>query len=139
MSEQTVTTEAPRPWRRAIAWMVLVLGPGFFLVYGGCNWLTSLRTDVGSFFFEWERHVPVLPWTIIPYWSLDVFYAFSVLLCRNRLELDRHALRVATLPPLHLDPFDRLLVCQALVEELPFVTADTQLAAYGAPVIDAAR
>jgi hypothetical protein len=97
MSEQTVTTEAPpRPWRAAIAWMALVLGPGFFLVYGTCNGLTSLRTEVGSFFFEWERHVPVLPWTIVPYWSLDVFYAFSVLLCRNRLELDRHALRIVT-------------------------------------------
>ena len=61
MSEQTVRTEAPRPWRRAIAWMALVLGPGFFLIYGACNGLTSLRTEVGSFFFEWERHVPVLP------------------------------------------------------------------------------
>lgn len=50
-----------------------------------------------------------------------------------------HALRVATLPPLHRDPFDRLIVCQALIEELPLVTADTQLAAYGAPVIDATR
>lgn len=96
MSEQAVTTEASRPWRAAIAWMALVLGPGFFLVYGACNGLTSLRTDVGSFFFEWERHIPVLPWTIIPYWSLDLFYAFSVLLCRSRLELDRHALRIVT-------------------------------------------
>lgn len=96
MSEQTVRTEAPRPWRRAIAWMALVLGPGFFLIYGACNGLTSLRTEVGSFFFEWERHVPVLPWTIIPYWSLDVFYAFSVFLCRNRLELDRHTWRIVT-------------------------------------------
>ncbi|MCU0291150.1 MAG: type II toxin-antitoxin system VapC family toxin [Thermoanaerobaculaceae bacterium] len=50
-----------------------------------------------------------------------------------------HALRVATLPPLHRDPFDRLIVCQALIEELPLVTADTQLAAYGAPVIDATK
>jgi PIN domain nuclease of toxin-antitoxin system len=37
------------------------------------------------------------------------------------------------------DPFDRLLVCQALVEELPLVTADTQLTAYGALVIDATK
>lgn len=96
MSEQMVTTEAPRPWRAAIAWMALVLGPGFFLVYGVCNELTSLRTEVGSFFFEWERHIPVLPWTIVPYWSLDVLYACSVLLCRSRLELDRHALRIVT-------------------------------------------
>ena len=50
-----------------------------------------------------------------------------------------HALRVATPPPLHRDHFDRLIVCQSLIEELPLVTADTQLAAYGAPVIDATK
>ena len=50
-----------------------------------------------------------------------------------------HALRVATLPPLQRDPFDRLIVCQALIEELPLVTADTQLAAYGTEVIDATK
>jgi PIN domain nuclease of toxin-antitoxin system len=53
--------------------------------------------------------------------------------------LPAHALRVATLPPLHRDPFDRLIVAQALIEELPVLTADPQLAAYGASVIDATR
>lgn len=96
MVEPSIMVEPSRPWRAAIAWMALVLGPGFFLVYGLCNELTALRGDVGSFFFEWERRIPVLPWTIIPYWSLDVFYAFSVLLCRSRLELDRHAGRIIT-------------------------------------------
>lgn len=52
--------------------------------------------------------------------------------------LPGHALRVATLPPLHRDPFDRLIVSQALVEELPLLTADTQLRAYGVRTIDAA-
>ena len=42
-----------------------------------------------------------------------------------------HAARVAELPALHRDPFDRLLVAQAAVEGVPFVTADAQLAAYG--------
>ncbi len=96
MTEDMVTTETPRPWRAAVVWMLFVLGPGFFLVYGACNGLTALRSEVGSFFFEWERRIPVWPWTIIPYWSLDLFYAFSVLLCRTRLELDRHAWRIVT-------------------------------------------
>ncbi len=96
MTERKIEIAEPRPWRAAVAWMVLVLGPGFFLIYGACNGLTSLRPDVGSFLFEWERRIPVLPWTIIPYWSLDLFYAFSVLLCRTRLELDRHAFRIVT-------------------------------------------
>src|SRR6185437_4026635 len=35
-----------------------------------------------------------------------------------------HALRVAGLPPLHRDPFDRLLIAQALLEDVPLLTAD---------------
>lgn len=42
-----------------------------------------------------------------------------------------HAARVATLPPRHRDPFDRLLVAQALVEPLVLVTHDEALAGYG--------
>lgn len=41
-----------------------------------------------------------------------------------------HALRVASLPPHHRDPFDRIIVAQAQVERLPIVTADRQLEAY---------
>lgn len=41
-----------------------------------------------------------------------------------------HALAIDMLPPLHKDPFDRLLVAQALAEGLPFVAADAQLPAY---------
>ena len=42
----------------------------------------------------------------------------------------RHTERLAELPPLHRDPFDRLLVAQALVEGLTLVTRDAQLVAY---------
>ena len=42
----------------------------------------------------------------------------------------RHALHVARLPPLHRDPFDRLLVAQAQVDSLTIVTADDQILAY---------
>jgi PIN domain nuclease of toxin-antitoxin system len=40
------------------------------------------------------------------------------------------AARVAQLAPHHRDPFDRLLIAQALVEPARLYTADTQLAAY---------
>lgn len=42
-----------------------------------------------------------------------------------------HAARVARLPPLHRDPFDRLLVAQALSEPLVLVTRDEALRGYG--------
>jgi PIN domain nuclease of toxin-antitoxin system len=45
-----------------------------------------------------------------------------------------HALAVASLPPLHRDPFDRLLLAQASADGLLLITADQQLAQYPAPV-----
>lgn len=41
-----------------------------------------------------------------------------------------HAARVAALPPLHADPFDRLLVAQAMHTPMRLLTADTLLAGY---------
>ena len=41
-----------------------------------------------------------------------------------------HALQVAVLPHHHRDPFDRLLIAQAQLERLCFVTADPQIRAY---------
>jgi PIN domain nuclease of toxin-antitoxin system len=46
----------------------------------------------------------------------------------------RHALAVAQLPPLHRDPFDRLLLAQATADGLLLITADSQLATYPGPV-----
>jgi PIN domain nuclease of toxin-antitoxin system len=46
-----------------------------------------------------------------------------------------HADTLATLPPHHADPFDRMLVAQALVEGATLVTRDTALGAYGVPVV----
>jgi PIN domain nuclease of toxin-antitoxin system len=49
----------------------------------------------------------------------------------------RHAERVGQLPPHHRDPFDRLLIAQADVEELTLVTRDAVFARYGVAVIGA--
>ena len=46
-----------------------------------------------------------------------------------------HAVAAARLPPLHRDPFDRMLVAQAQVEGLTLVTRDRRVAQYGAPVL----
>lgn len=44
--------------------------------------------------------------------------------------LAAHALAVATLPPIHRDPFDRILIAQARVEGLTLLTTDCKIAAY---------
>jgi PIN domain nuclease of toxin-antitoxin system len=49
----------------------------------------------------------------------------------------RHVLILSALPPLHRDPFDRLLLAQATAEGMRLLTADRRLAAYGGPVLQA--
>jgi len=46
-----------------------------------------------------------------------------------------HLRQNAALPFIHKDPFDRMLVAQAMVEAAPLVTGDRQLARYGAPIL----
>lgn len=42
-----------------------------------------------------------------------------------------HVAAVYTLPPLHSDPFDRVLIAQAMVEDLALVTTDGVIPQYG--------
>lgn len=46
-----------------------------------------------------------------------------------------HAATVETLPLLHRDPFDRLLLAQAMVERSTLVTADPRMSAYDVPTL----
>ena len=48
-----------------------------------------------------------------------------------------HALAVGNLPPIHLDPFDRLLAAQATTDNLILVTRDFNLKNYSIPLISA--
>ena len=45
-----------------------------------------------------------------------------------------HAVALDTLPSIHKDPFDRMLIAQAMVEGITLLTADTLVAQYPAPV-----
>jgi PIN domain nuclease of toxin-antitoxin system len=46
-----------------------------------------------------------------------------------------HAVSIDRLPDLHRDPFDRILVAQALVEGLTLVTGDEKLNGYPGPIL----
>jgi PIN domain nuclease of toxin-antitoxin system len=46
----------------------------------------------------------------------------------------QHAVSIDGLPPLHKDPFDRLILAQALCEGITLLTTDAQLAQYRGPV-----
>jgi protein-tyrosine phosphatase len=84
-----------RPSREAAFWMLLC-GALFFATYDLANWAATLRVSVPEIRFGWERWIPFLPWTIVPYWSTDILYALSFFLCSTRDELCVHVKRILT-------------------------------------------
>jgi PIN domain nuclease of toxin-antitoxin system len=44
-----------------------------------------------------------------------------------------HVSELFSLPPIHKDPFDRILIAQAIAEDLELVTTDGEIARYGSP------
>lgn len=67
----------------------------FLIVYGGCNWITAHRGNVGTFYFEWEHKIPFLPLFILPYMSIDLFFVAAPFLSRTDRELSIFAKRIA--------------------------------------------
>ena len=69
--------------------------------------------------------------------KVDPFPLRRHLLENDYLELavaGSHAAAVSTLPPIHKDPFDRVLVAQAQAEGLTLLTTDRILASYPGPI-----
>jgi hypothetical protein len=94
-SHAGIASGEPWPWRRGLAWLAF-LGPFFFLTYGLATWSAAQRANVPSVAFGWESAIPFWGWTILPYWSIDLLYGLSLLICRTRDELDTHAKRLLT-------------------------------------------
>src|SRR5215831_3966236 len=68
----------------------------FLIVYGGCNWITARRANVGTLYFEWERKIAFVPLFILPYMSIDLFFVVAPFLCRTDRELSVLAKRIVT-------------------------------------------
>jgi hypothetical protein len=66
----------------------------FLVVYGGCNWITSQRTDIAILYFQWERAIPFVPFFILPYLSIDFFFIVAPFLCQSERELRAFSRRV---------------------------------------------
>ncbi|MCA9980710.1 MAG: type II toxin-antitoxin system VapC family toxin [Anaerolineales bacterium] len=47
----------------------------------------------------------------------------------------RHAAQIYRLPDIHRDPFDRLLVVQSQIENMPLLTGDSTLASYQVEIV----
>ena len=83
---QLIAAKEQGMWKRGIV-VLLCLAPFFFLSYGMANHYAASLSAVPSIAYAWERHIPLWPWTIVPYWSIDLFYGLSLLLCWSRFEL----------------------------------------------------
>ncbi|OTQ29951.1 hypothetical protein B6D03_03025 [Gilliamella apicola] len=66
----------------------------FFTSYNLTNWYTANLSDVGSLFFSWESLIPLCPWTIVPYWSIDLMYGLAILLVTSKQSLKILCLRL---------------------------------------------
>jgi PIN domain nuclease of toxin-antitoxin system len=54
--------------------------------------------------------------------------------CEELAIQSEHVLKVESLPPIHKDPFDRILIAQAMVEGIILLTSDTVIAQYPGPI-----
>lgn len=116
------------------AWLWLIAGDSRMPTRVRAELEASQHTSVISIASCWEVSIKVglgklaLPAPLATLLS-DVSRAFEILPVR----MD-HVERLPSLPRHHGDPFDRMLVAQALVEGLTIVTADGALSRYPAPI-----
>ena len=82
------------PTRTEKLFWALGLGCLFFLIYGGTNYLSAGLEGLPSLYLPWEEKIPFIPWTIVPYMSLDLFFIISFFWIRDRRELYGHAGRI---------------------------------------------
>lgn len=68
----------------------------FGVIYVGCIEITRRRTDVGTWYADWELQIPFVPWMIVPYWSIDLFFLGSFFVCDSRAELRTLGRRILT-------------------------------------------
>lgn len=59
----------------------------FMIVYNYSAWHISKLENVPSFIFDFEKYIPFIPWTIIPYMTSGLFFCLVFFLCTNKEQL----------------------------------------------------
>ena len=94
-SQVPAAARSTRQSGRALLWLA-VCGALFYVGYGFANWAAAQHGAVGSIRYAWEQGIPFLPWPIVPYWSIDIFYALAFFLCVDAADLQRLVRRLLT-------------------------------------------
>ncbi len=110
-----------RPDRLSATARTLILDPDNELVFSVVSlWETAIKAQLDRDDFRVDAR-------LLRRSSLDNGY-------QELIVTGEHAVAIAQLPPLHKDPFDRLLIAQSIVERLTLITVDSIVARYSAPV-----
>jgi protein-tyrosine phosphatase len=99
--ENNMNQQPKIQWRNGILWL-LVLAPLFFVLYGWANTYSAglPKNQVGEIVYDWEQYIPFLPWTILPYWSIDLLYGLSLFLPMTKFMQRQHAMRLLVATPI---------------------------------------
>lgn len=112
-----------------------------WFVNGEVNKISKAAKDI---FLDEESEIFL---SIVSCWEISIKWSINKLELRHppdtflRIQIQRnelsllsieleHAIQVANLPFYHNDPFDRLLISQAIVENIPLMSADKTLSQY---------
>ena len=117
---QVIVWVASEPERLSPAASAVCLDPAHHLMLSVASiWELVIKSMLGK--LDLSAHVP------------DVVAEF---LARGNVTVlpiqAEHAFRVLTLPPYHKDPFDRVLIAQALAEDATIITSDADIHKYPA-------
>ena len=109
------------PGRLSAAATTLINDPGNELLFSAASlWEVAIKRGIGRSDFQ-----------------VDVRLLRRGLLDNGYSELaitSSHVVAIESLPPIHKDPFDRILMAQATVEGIRLLTGDPLLAGYPGPV-----
>ena len=112
---------AGAPERLSPAARDLIEDPGNALIFSVASlWETAIKRGLGRDDFQADPR-------LLRRGLLDNGYAELVI-------TSEHVVSIDSLPRLHRDPFDRLLIAQATVEGITLLTADPRIADYPGPI-----
>jgi PIN domain nuclease of toxin-antitoxin system len=112
---------AGKPDRLSIAALKLIDNPANELLFSAASvWEVAIKRGLGRSDFQADPR-------LLRRGLLDNGYSELPV-------LSEHVVAIDSLPPIHKDPFDRLLVAQATVEGITLLTADSLVAQYPGPV-----
>jgi PIN domain nuclease of toxin-antitoxin system len=101
---------------------VLTNGDAELFLSAASAWEVAIKTRLGKF------TLPESPVTYVP-------KRMSAQGIRSLAVTQNHTLKAYDLPPHHRDPFDRLLIAQAMLEEMTILTADRVFAKYPVDIL----